>query len=91
MSQPAKPELDEPLYRCLKKMEHTAQGMIFELPQPGSDAYEAMRIDASEAWKMGSLISALIWFRDKSTSASNRVYLKARPDLQDPEDAELTP
>lgn len=77
----AKPELDEPLYRCLKKMEHTAQGMIFELPQPESEAYKAMRIDAAEAWKMGSLISALMWFRDRVTAASNRVYLEARPEL----------
>jgi hypothetical protein len=83
MSGRPKPELDEPLYRCLKKMEHTAQGMIFELPQPESEAYMAMRIDAAEAWKMGSLISALIWFRDRVTAASNRVYLESRPELKE--------
>lgn len=77
------PDFDEPLYRCLKKLEHTAQGMVFELPIQGSDAYEALRVDAAEAWKMGALISSLSWLRDKATAASNRVYLAGRADLRE--------
>lgn len=68
----------EYLYRCLKKMEHTAQGMLFEIPQVGSEAYEALRLDPGEAWKMGSLIDTLLWFQSRVKTAANRVYIDKR-------------
>lgn len=74
---------DVPLYRCLKKMEWMAQGMIFEIPQEESEAWRAMNIDASELWRIGALIHTLNWFNDKARSAANRVYLQMRPTLQD--------
>lgn len=78
---------DQHLFRCLKKMECASQGMTFEIPIEGSDAWRAMQIDDGEAWKMGSLISNLIWFRDKVSAAANRVYMQTRPELKDEEEA----
>lgn len=75
--------IDNPLYRCLKKMECSAQGMMFDVPQPGSDAFRALAIDPGEAWKLGALIDCLIWFRDKSSTAANRVFMETRPDLKE--------
>lgn len=69
----------EHLFRCLKKMECAAQGMLFEIPHEGSEAFLAMMaLDDSDSWKLDAMRDYLIWYRDKVTAASNRVYLEER-------------
>jgi hypothetical protein len=75
---------EDPLYRCIKKMECSAQGMMFDIPQPGSEAYRALAIDTQEVWKLGALIEYLIWFRDKAAASANRVFMENRSDLKTP-------
>lgn len=70
--------MNEPLFKCLKQMENAAQGAIFAIPQPDSEAFNALQMTPDEAWKLGCLIGMLIWFRDKTAAASNRVFMEGK-------------
>ena len=70
--------MDEHLYTCLKKMECSAQGMIFDVPQPGSPAYKAIENSDTDMWKLQALIENLIWFRQKVAGAATRVYMQGK-------------
>ncbi len=72
--------MNEPLYKCLKQMENAGQGAIFAIPQPDSEAFKALDLAPDEAWKLGCLVGMLIWFRDKTAAASNRVFMEGRSD-----------
>lgn len=69
---------NEPLFNCLKQMENAAQGALFAAPHPESDAFKALDLSADEAWKLGCLVGMLVWFRDKSSAAANRVFMDGR-------------
>lgn len=72
--------MDDPLYKCFKQMENAAQGMMFTIPQPDSDAFNALELAPHESWKLGCLVEMLIWFRDKTAASANRVFLQGRGD-----------
>lgn len=72
--------MDEPLYNCLKQMENASQGALFAIPQPASEAFKALNLTTADSWKLGCLLDMLIWFRDKTASAANTVYMQGRGD-----------
>ncbi len=78
MSQTITSPENEALYRCLKRMENTAQGMIFEIPGEGSAAFKALDLQSHEAWKLGCLAAVTIWYRNKCASAANRVFAETK-------------
>lgn len=68
------------LHSCLKGMENSAQRLIFDIPQPGSKAYQALDLHCGDEWKIGALIHFVAWYRDRVTSAATLEFLKSPHD-----------